>query len=440
MKPQTLTTSHIGIGRRDLPVPWALLAIATLALQISLQSWAWLCTWDTTVLRPGGGRHDRSRGAAKSRNGALVIATRVKAGGKAVDTSPKDEEYRTFLLTGKRPSRSRFSARLSGRLRKPRPGFQTAAKQAEGRRLIGVAITSGLIGLALGRLKSQDEQYPQDGDSDIPQSQLIDMLQGQWEDEISITIRISGRRAVFSDDPSREYAIEDGGGEGLILRDARLIELTGSDEDGALGALWRFPWGQQHQWERLTRDNFGDKEWDDAFREYKGARLKVWRDLARATADGSSASQKIWREGGPFPSSPLALIFRSRLLAGAELVPGVCFTHRVFGYRGVIVGHDSKCVARASWKRDMGVDKIPGGEQQPYYHCIVDERDWPGGDMTYVAEANIVPEFSARAFPIQSDLVQASLTKCDAVYGYLPRQRLMHLLDEQTEQGGRFMM
>ena len=34
----------------------------------------------------------------------------------------------------------------------------------------------------------------------------------------------------------------------------------------------------------------------------------------------------------------------------------------------------------------MGVDRLRLGRHQPFFHCLVDERDRPGGTTTYVAQ------------------------------------------------------
>ena len=36
----------------------------------------------------------------------------------------------------------------------------------------------------------------------------------------------------------------------------------------------------------------------------------------------------------------------------------------------------------------MGVDRLRLGRQQPFFHCLVDERDRPGAVTTYVAQVN----------------------------------------------------
>uniref|UniRef100_A0A7R9VCC7 Hemimethylated DNA-binding domain-containing protein n=1 Tax=Chlamydomonas euryale TaxID=1486919 RepID=A0A7R9VCC7_9CHLO len=47
--------------------------------------------------------------------------------------------------------------------------------------------------------------------------------------------------------------------------------------------------------------------------------------------------------------------------------------HRTGGYRGLVVGYDLQCCETNEWV--MGV-QLKGKEQQPFYHILVDERDW----------------------------------------------------------------
>jgi len=301
------------------------------------------------------------------------------------------------------------------------------------RRFAGVAGLSGLIGFGFGRGLDPYDQ------SKAMLEEILSVLQGEWEDEIGITIRISGMQAQFTDDPSGIYRVQEKGGD-IILRGARLVSLGVAPD---VTPVWMFPWGLQHQWERLTTKGFGDDQWDEVFRQYKGDRLDLWEALCSATEDGclrGDRLQESWRDGSPLPDGLFARFWRSRLLAGQDIVPGVCFVHRKFGYRGVVIGHDSKCIARESWKAQMVVDQIPGGENQPFYHCIVDERDRPGGQLTYVAEVNVVPQFSERAFPLQADLATALLVRCDAAFGYTLGPRLRKLIRDQRATGGRFIL
>ena len=41
------------------------------------------------------------------------------------------------------------------------------------------------------------------------------------------------------------------------------------------------------------------------------------------------------------------------------------------------------------WIERMGVDQLENGREQPFYHVLVDARDRPGDQITYVAEENL---------------------------------------------------
>ncbi|KAI7842305.1 hypothetical protein COHA_003945 [Chlorella ohadii] len=69
---------------------------------------------------------------------------------------------------------------------------------------------------------------------------------------------------------------------------------------------------------------------------------------------------------------------------------GTVIRHRRYGYRGVIAGHDPRCLADEAWIQQMRVDMLPGGREQPFYSVLVDVRDRPGAQTTYVAQENII--------------------------------------------------
>ena len=52
----------------------------------------------------------------------------------------------------------------------------------------------------------------------------------------------------------------------------------------------------------------------------------------------------------------------------------------------------------------MGVEKLAGGRNQPFYHAFVDERDRKGAQVTYVAQENIV--LTKMEDPIQHPMVK----------------------------------
>lgn len=65
----------------------------------------------------------------------------------------------------------------------------------------------------------------------------------------------------------------------------------------------------------------------------------------------------------------------------------------------------------------MRVDWLPGGRSQPFYHVLVDVRDRPGGQTTYVAQENAQPLRVPRevAHPLTDRLFAAF----DPASGYL---------------------
>lgn len=81
--------------------------------------------------------------------------------------------------------------------------------------------------------------------------------------------------------------------------------------------------------------------------------------------------------------------------AGVQFSLGVVIKHRRYNYRGVIFGYDPRCLAPEEWIQMMHVDQLPRGRNQPFYHVLVDERDRPGGQTTYVAQENIAPARTA---------------------------------------------
>lgn len=74
--------------------------------------------------------------------------------------------------------------------------------------------------------------------------------------------------------------------------------------------------------------------------------------------------------------------------------PGVYFEignlveHRLYGYRGVIVSCDPRCMAGEKWYQS---NKTQPPREQPWYHVLVHES---GGLSTYVAQSNLVADKS----------------------------------------------
>eukprot|EP00891_Asterochloris_glomerata_P003790 jgi/Astpho2/3790/Aster-x1171 len=49
---------------------------------------------------------------------------------------------------------------------------------------------------------------------------------------------------------------------------------------------------------------------------------------------------------------------------------GTVMTHRRYDYLGVITDWDPQCKASDQWIQQMGVDSLPGGRHQPFYHVL----------------------------------------------------------------------
>jgi F-box protein 21 len=49
---------------------------------------------------------------------------------------------------------------------------------------------------------------------------------------------------------------------------------------------------------------------------------------------------------------------------------GTAFTHKRYGYAGVVIGWDAQCAAEQDWIRDMRVDSLPRGRSQPFYNVL----------------------------------------------------------------------
>lgn len=259
----------------------------------------------------------------------------------------------------------------------------------------------------------------------------INALQGDWGDDIGLTIKISGRTAQFSDG-TPQWTIEEADDGILVLRGARFVGTVEAP-------VWEFPTGLQRHWARVTAAGSGDVAWARAFLRFKAERLELRRRLqsALSTLDLEKAAtlKAAWEHSS---ATPVGLTEEQSLalLNGQRLVSGMCFRHKKFDYRGIILGHDPWCTYPASWRAKWLPDR-PRGEVQAFYHCLVDERDRPGNHSRYVAEENI--ELCDLVFPIEAPLADALLVRCDEIGGYLPGARLEAALHRQ-QGGARFAL
>lgn len=84
--------------------------------------------------------------------------------------------------------------------------------------------------------------------------------------------------------------------------------------------------------------------------------LQQQRDDPRSW--GGRLGQQIWWDAGP--TEPEKVKYRV----------GSLFRHKRYGYEGVIVGWDPKCVKDEGWISQMGVNRLPGGRDQSFYHVL----------------------------------------------------------------------
>ena len=68
-----------------------------------------------------------------------------------------------------------------------------------------------------------------------------------------------------------------------------------------------------------------------------------------------------------------------------EYAVGLIMQHKKYHYRCVIAGWDSTCEASEQWIHQMGVDRLPLGRHQPFYHVWASD-----GSDRYAAQENLM--------------------------------------------------
>lgn len=113
---------------------------------------------------------------------------------------------------------------------------------------------------------------------------------------------------------------------------------------------------------------------------------------------------------------------------------GQVINHIRHAYRGVIYGWDTVCSATSAWIREMRVDDLPRGRNQPFYSVLVDLRDKPGNWTTYVAQENI--ELPEEARPVEHAQVGAFFTRFDEqARRFVPNPELRARYPEDCDGG-----
>tara|TARA_R110002111_G_scaffold76902_2_gene121720 strand:+ start:114 stop:479 length:366 start_codon:yes stop_codon:yes gene_type:complete len=69
---------------------------------------------------------------------------------------------------------------------------------------------------------------------------------------------------------------------------------------------------------------------------------------------------------------------------------GTVVVHQLYGYRGVVVAVDPRCMAGETWYQ---TNKTQPAREQPWYHVLVHDS---GGLSTYVAQSNLTEDKSGQ--------------------------------------------
>jgi len=247
---------------------------------------------------------------------------------------------------------------------------------------------------------------------------LLAKLQGHWSDDVGNVIIISGELARFSDGTGA-WPIETCEEDGLLyMRGARFV---GTPERPS----WRFSNGVERHLVKCNNVTASERAWAEVFHQFKDAqtqvRQRIWANIAAGDIHDAASLQDTWVKNASFPlgCSPEQ---QTLLALGRWHLPGVCFRHKLYGYRGMIIACEPWCTAPATWLNNLPVSAAPRG---PFYHCLVDERDRPGGQSTFVPEEDI--EICHDAI-VEHFLVRLLFVRCEEIRGYLPIPKLSDVL------------
>lgn len=255
-------------------------------------------------------------------------------------------------------------------------------------------------------------------------------LQGYWEEVTTgMTILVEGYEVDFHDGRGRRQLEERA--KGVTLK---RLTLEGGLPDLA---YWRHEKGMSMVWSRAPHVA-ADPGFQARFHRYKMSRVVLRSQLIKAVDEedweAAAAIQATWEStwGGTKDTTPEEEL---RLSRGRFLVPGACVRHKIFNYRAVILGCEPFVrapVARIWSERERS---SAGGADfyrfSPVYCCLIDDRDAPGGGVTYVPEAEL--EFCPAFYPLQSRFAEALFEAKDGIRGYMPTMALKQALQLQGD-------
>lgn len=181
------------------------------------------------------------------------------------------------------------------------------------------------------------------------------------------------------------------------------------------------------------------------FHDYKlsihTSRLRLWAALA---AEDYATAAKVRDEPQvPFAeATQVSPELHFRLMTGRGMSPGVVFRHRVSGVRGVIVCAEPWYNAPLARRLD-GKGGSVDMKLQPFYHCLIDERDSlenggamvvegdESGSAAFLRESEI--ELDPSSYPLVNGLIPRLFVHCEELQGYLPSPLLQEAMYRHRE-------
>lgn len=140
---------------------------------------------------------------------------------------------------------------------------------------------------------------------------------------------------------------------------ANLMLTVGiGDSEGGAGSIHR------RQMVSLFTGRFqGDFPWDSALIERY--MIPLFRNLSELKDIEEILQMTLFVDAAPKP--PLR---RADSGGNVKYKVGQTFQHKRYGYEGVITGWDPLCDAGEAWIQHMGVDRLPRGRTQAFYHVL----------------------------------------------------------------------
>ncbi|ESO84052.1 hypothetical protein LOTGIDRAFT_229575 [Lottia gigantea] len=138
-----------------------------------------------------------------------------------------------------------------------------------------------------------------------------------------------------------------------------------------------FSWQSWHKWCLNVIDKFQTKV--DGRPDYAG----------KDDLNGESPAYEVFKykdskgyfSGSPNPRSPKSSEVKFRV--------GQVIKHKIWGYRGVIIGWDEEARAPENWLKQMHPKGKEHWRKMPNYSILVDTRDRLEAQVTYVPQENI---------------------------------------------------